>query len=565
VAAARLALAGERAAAGERKFGLDTVNAFLIDPVLSWRSLEERHVHLLVGGLFENDPAARLQAEKSAMACGITPAQILSLKTALGEAFRCDSLVETRNVSCILPGDMLSPTLGVNFDGTILAGERKMGVSRLLLRVKEIVRREDEAASRAEAVWRYLSGVIGQTRERNAGQVDYNFFALVAQLAFQETGIASKLIQGYTCDDVDGEDKVEDIFWLELTFPDGNKQIIDPRQEDLLEEGDLSSDYYPPDFFPNRVFRPISYLPGMDRRQIIGVSAKRAARNEILHFNRSGIPKEVLFARTGEEGREGNEDCVGMDFSGPLALLKIADGIGGSAEHSEEASWRAMLAMRRAFKEGGGVAEVMSYAAFATWAHNVLHPLPAVGFGRQPQTTAVALLYDRVARNAAILHEGDSRGYLIREDGIWHLTVDHVGATRGFGSVPVPLGLMDRRFLPSKGYLGRLTLWEYINAAEGKDRSLSHRLGLNPSEVWLPQSTVAVQPGDVFLLTTDAINEVLTVKEFALVCEEARGHGAEALVQALFRALNRRKDNFSAVALDILALDKYFADLGAEE
>lgn len=219
--------------------------------------------------------------------------------------------------------------------------------------------------------------------------------------------------------------------------------------------------------------------------------------------------------------RDHNEDTCGtLAEEAGRAVLAVADGV-SLANGGEVASQMAVEVLLRAYQEEAGPPGQRLYRAFQQANIEIYDRAVAVPELRGMSTTLVAAVVDRGELTA--VHAGDSRLYLLREGRIEQLTKDHTAAAE-----KVRYGMMSRekaRTHPDRSVLTRSVGRELIVS---RDR-LSQRL----------------RQGDVILLCSDGLYNVLEDEELARLCGEA---GADEACRALLEAANRRgtPDNLSA-------------------
>ena len=218
--------------------------------------------------------------------------------------------------------------------------------------------------------------------------------------------------------------------------------------------------------------------------------------------------------------RRRNEDA----FVAEPPLFAVADGIGG-ARAGEIASRLAAAAVKSERGDGSGAERVLSViqAANRSVYERSAEDENTWGMGT---TMTVALVEDDVT----IGHVGDSRAYLRRGGGLEQLTDDHslvAELVRG----------------------GKLSPEEAENHPQ---RSVITRaLGSDP-DVDVDVFTVRPERGDVFLICSDGLTDMLDDETILRVLQENAGN-LEAAAKALIREANRAggEDNITVVAFDV--------------
>jgi len=222
--------------------------------------------------------------------------------------------------------------------------------------------------------------------------------------------------------------------------------------------------------------------------------------------------------------REGNEDS---GYAGP-ALLLVADGMGGHAA-GELASAIAVATVADLDVHPPEAGEILSSLAESvsdvgdTIADVIADDPDLTGMG----TTVTGLYW--LGGRIALVHVGDSRAYLLRDDDMQLMTHDHTYVQT----------LVDA---------GRITEDE---ATVHPRRSLLMRAldGLNPVEADL--SIREARVGDRFMLCTDGLSGVLRIEEMASALRD--GDPTGAVTRLVDLALERgAPDNVTVVVADVV-------------
>jgi PPM family protein phosphatase len=219
--------------------------------------------------------------------------------------------------------------------------------------------------------------------------------------------------------------------------------------------------------------------------------------------------------------RRRNEDAYVVE----PPLFAIADGMGG-AQAGEVASRLAAAAVRESGVDGGGedrILDLMREANRRVYDRSSTDPRTS-GMGT---TMTVALVEDD---RVAFGHVGDSRAYLIRGGEIEQLTEDHS---------------LVNELLKS----GKLSPAE---AETHPQRSVITRaLGTDP-DVDVDTFTIGVEKGDLFLLCSDGLTDMVSQSDILELVERNRDD-IEGALKALVKAANRGggEDNITIVAFEI--------------
>jgi PPM family protein phosphatase len=232
------------------------------------------------------------------------------------------------------------------------------------------------------------------------------------------------------------------------------------------------------------------------------------------------IGRVATITDTGRKRRR-NEDAYVCE----PPLFAIADGMGG-AQAGEVASRLAAAAVREIGAGAGGeerIFELIQEANRRVYDRSSSDPNTS-GMGT---TMTVALVADGAV---AFGHVGDSRAYLIRDGQMEQLTEDHS---------------LVNELLKT----GKLSPEE---AETHPQRSVITRaVGTDP-DVDVDTFTVSVQTGDLFLLCSDGLTDIVSEDDILGVVERNRGDIERAL-RTLVKQANRGggEDNITVVAFEI--------------
>ncbi len=233
--------------------------------------------------------------------------------------------------------------------------------------------------------------------------------------------------------------------------------------------------------------------------------------------------------------RDNNEDaiCVQRD----LGLYVVADGMGGY-EGGEVASALAVEAIHELVRRTAGDADVTwpykidpartiheNEIMIATKLANDRICARRVGeLGEMGSTVAVLRFTPEPASDrvcAIIGHVGDSRVYRMRDGRVEQLTVDHSLANQ----------LLAAGMTPGADFAWRHVVTRALGTASGvPDVMRAH-----------------VMPGDVFLVCSDGLSEVLSPERIAELLAAPAEIACRALVDAAYLAGSR--DNISAIVV----------------
>ncbi|HEX4525217.1 MAG TPA: Stp1/IreP family PP2C-type Ser/Thr phosphatase [Gaiellaceae bacterium] len=221
--------------------------------------------------------------------------------------------------------------------------------------------------------------------------------------------------------------------------------------------------------------------------------------------------------------RRGNEDSY---VSRP-PLFAIADGMGG-ARAGEVASALAAGALEESGAGLGGEAHVVELIQEANRRVHERASTDAETSG-MGTTITVALIEDD--GTVTMGHVGDSRAYLLRGDRLEQLTDDHSLVAE----------------LVRRGELSP-------QAAEvHPQRSVITRaLGTDP-DVDVDAFSVTAEPGDVFLICSDGLSDMVDGEQIEAIVKTHRGD-LDAAARALVQAANRAggEDNITAILFELV-------------
>jgi protein phosphatase len=236
----------------------------------------------------------------------------------------------------------------------------------------------------------------------------------------------------------------------------------------------------------------------------------------------NGLGHVAVITDTGRKRRL-NEDAYVCE----PPLFAIADGMGG-AQAGEVASRLAAAALKESGAETGGeqrVFDLIQEANRRVYDRSSTDPNTS-GMG----TTITVALAE--GDSVAFGHVGDSRAYLIRDGRMEQVTEDHS---------------LVNELMKS----GKLSPEE---AEAHPQRSVITRaLGTDP-DVDADTFTIEARPGDLFLLCSDGLTDMVDEQAILDVVERHRGDIDSAL-RALVKAANRSggEDNITVVAFEIEA------------
>ena len=208
-------------------------------------------------------------------------------------------------------------------------------------------------------------------------------------------------------------------------------------------------------------------------------------------------------------------------------LFAIADGMGG-ARAGEIASALAAGALNDAPAHGGGEERVKQLVQEA---NRRVHERASNDPSTSGMGTTMTVALVEPGGDITFGHVGDSRAYLLRDDRLEQLTDDHslVAELVRRGE----LSASDAEIHPQRSVITRA-------------------LGTDP-DVDVDAFTIRPQPGDVYLLCSDGLSDMVTAAEIEEILRSDR-NALESAARSLVRAANRGggDDNITAVLFEIV-------------
>jgi serine/threonine protein phosphatase PrpC len=237
------------------------------------------------------------------------------------------------------------------------------------------------------------------------------------------------------------------------------------------------------------------------------------------------IGRTAVVTDTGRR-RIGNEDAY--VFRPPF--FAIADGMGGARAGEIAAGLAATVLEQGAVPTGAaGIVALIEEANRRIWQRSVDDPETS-GMG----TTVTAALVDRESGKVIIGHVGDSRAYLYRDATLEQLTTDH----------SLVVELVESGILTPE------------EAERHPQRSaITRAVGTEPT-VEIDAFSVDAKPGDLYLVCSDGLTDMLTGEEVEEVIAESKADPAET-AKALVAAANERggEDNITVVLFEMVESD----------
>ena len=231
------------------------------------------------------------------------------------------------------------------------------------------------------------------------------------------------------------------------------------------------------------------------------------------------IGRTAVVTDTGRR-RLGNEDA----YVSKAPFFAIADGMGG-AQAGEVAAGLAAAALEEGEpRSAEEIVELIEEANRRIWERSLQDPETA-GMG----TTLTAALVDAESGTVVIGHVGDSRAYLYRDGHLEQLTTDH----------SLVVELVES---------GILTPEEAENHPQRS--AITRAVGTEPT-VQVDAFTVEAETGDLYLICSDGLTDMLTADEVEEILEKAPDPARAA--RELVGAANARggEDNITVVLFEM--------------
>jgi protein phosphatase len=232
--------------------------------------------------------------------------------------------------------------------------------------------------------------------------------------------------------------------------------------------------------------------------------------------------------------RENNEDAIEVKQFPDMTVAIVADGMGGQAA-GEIASKRAIEVIPRELRKhigaGATADQIKTVIRKAiVQANEEIMAMGALDRDLRNMGTTVVMALWRKGSDMFIANVGDSRAYLVRDDDIKQLTIDHSLAQ----------ALVDNKTISAaeaREHRFRNVLWKYLGSKE---------VGEGP-EV----KVEAIKPTDRFLLCTDGLTGPVPDHQLLTFMNEMKEAQmcADGLCQLALD--NGSRDNVSCILLEI--------------
>lgn len=237
-----------------------------------------------------------------------------------------------------------------------------------------------------------------------------------------------------------------------------------------------------------------------------------------------------MVARTDQgKVRDNNEDCFALNADRGIAVL--ADGMGGlnAGEIAAEEAVRVTMARLVEAVDGGAAGELVAdaLAEAIVEANRVVHALADSRYDYQGMGTTLVCAVLTPA-GAMVGHVGDSRAYRFNAGDLTRLTTDHSLVQQ----------LVDEGVLTDE------------EAQRAPNRNIVTRAVGIDSQVLVDVNTVAVTPGDLLLLCTDGLTDLVTDVELLRLVSDFADQLEELADELIAAALARGGlDNVSVIAI----------------
>lgn len=260
----------------------------------------------------------------------------------------------------------------------------------------------------------------------------------------------------------------------------------------------------------------------------------------------SFTPLVAWKSQQGTRGKE-NDDHHGWfaiernDLRQTLYIALVADGV-TSTEGGAQASRIAVEAVRAALNERPDPRETLS-----EWLANaVAHANEEILFEakRNPQWKGMSTTLVMAALAGGklyVMHLGDSRAYLLRENQLYQLTTDHTWAQEAFNA-----GTLTAE--EAEIHPGRNQLQRYL----GAQHAINIARGVIAPDTGQMEEYLPIQPGDALLLCTDGIYRRLPADVIEQILREHTGYPQESVDQLVATAaINGESDDITALVVEL--------------
>ncbi len=228
-----------------------------------------------------------------------------------------------------------------------------------------------------------------------------------------------------------------------------------------------------------------------------------------------------------------NEDCSGSAATPHGLLGVVCDGMGGHSDGQQASQTAVRTIIQTLSRVPAGVSP---RDALAQSLHAAATAVYAVGAGAaagvRPGSTCVAVLLHE--EGAEIAHVGDSRAYLVRGGAVRQITDDH----------SVVRGLVNA---------GVITEREARHHPEAN--KITRALGMSETvDIETRPSPMAIQPGDILLLCTDGLSDLVDTDDMTQELEKHLPAGADVACQKLVDLANTRggHDNITVQLVTVI-------------
>jgi len=232
--------------------------------------------------------------------------------------------------------------------------------------------------------------------------------------------------------------------------------------------------------------------------------------------------------------RENNEDALEVKLFPDMTIGLVADGMGGQAA-GEIASKRAIEVIPRELRKNIGTSPTPDHVKTTVrkaivQANEEIMSMGALDRDLRNMGTTIVMALWRKGPEMFIANVGDSRAYLIRDEQIEQLTIDHSLAQ----------ALVDNKTISAaeaREHRFRNVLWKYLGSKE---------VGEGP-EVKIVQ----IQAGDRFLLCTDGLSGPVPDQQLLSFITQAQDvqQCADGLGQLALD--NGSRDNVSCIVIEV--------------
>ena len=224
-----------------------------------------------------------------------------------------------------------------------------------------------------------------------------------------------------------------------------------------------------------------------------------------------------------------------------IIVAGVADGV-TTTRGGGQASRIAIETIKETLQEPPSKQETLSeWLEFAIVRANeqIVHEAQQRPEWAEMSTTIVLAAW--VGEKLYVLHLGDSRAYLIRDNAIYQLTADHTWVQEA-----LDIGSITHE--EAKTHRARNQLQRYL----GSRRTLIVDRGIIAPGITQREEYLPVQPGDTILLCSDGVHSRISQEEIVQTIIEHAGYPQDAVDELIEKAVGKgERDDITAVLIEL--------------